>query len=118
MGIKWTIHLKVVSLSGFDLETGRLHKYGFFKPKYGLKVANHPNSGVVFENFVIPDIEAVIHQAKYFHAFLSDLHSIGWDIAIGPKGPIFIDGNDNWEINGPQIGNHGLRKELEKYFLT
>ena len=47
---------------------------------------------------------------------LKDIHSIGWDIAIGKDGPVFIEGNDNWEINGPQVGNRGLKKEFEEYF--
>lgn len=47
---------------------------------------------------------------------LPELHSVGWDIAIGDAGPIFIEGNDNWEINGPQICNGGLRKEFNELF--
>ena len=103
---------------GFDLETGRLHKYGFF-PEYGLKAISHPNSGICFENFVIPNINEVVKQAKYFHSFLQDIHSIGWDVAISLEGPVFIEGNDNWEINAPQIAcNRGLRKEFETYFIV
>ena len=45
-----------------------------------------------------------------YHSILKDIHSIGWDIAIGKNGPIFIEGNDNWEINGPQICHGGLKK--------
>lgn len=103
---------------GFDLNTGQLHKYGFYKPQFGLKVDRHPNSGIIFENFYIPYIQEAINEAKRFHSLLSDIHSIGWDIAIGENGPIFIEGNDNWEINGPQIGNHGLKKEFERYFYV
>lgn len=101
---------------GFDLNTGQLHKYGFYKPEYGLKVSQHPDSKVIFEDFYIPYIKEAIEQAKRFHSLLNDIHSIGWDIAIGENGPVFIEGNDNWEINGPQIGNHGLKEEFNKYF--
>lgn len=101
---------------GFDLNTGQLHKYGFYKPDYGLKVSQHPDSKVIFEEFYIPHIKEAIEQAKKFHSLLNDIHSIGWDIAIGEDGPVFIEGNDNWEINGPQIGNHGLKEEFNKYF--
>ena len=59
--------------------------------------------------------ETAVAMAKYFHSLL-DLHSIGWDIAIGENGPIFIEGNDNWEINGPQSCNRGLAKEFKEYF--
>lgn len=101
---------------GFDTNTGQLHEWGFFKPQFGRKVNSHPNSGIVFKDFYIPNIEKAREDAIRFHEFLTDVHSIGWDIAMGPNGPVFIEGNDNWEINGPQVGNHGLRKEFEEYF--
>lgn len=100
---------------GFDPATGRLNEYGFFKPEFGLRADTHPNSGIKFADFTIPFIKEAVEQAKYFHSFL-DLHSIGWDIAIGEDGPIFIEGNDNWEINGPQSCNRGLAKEFYNLF--
>lgn len=101
---------------GIDIESGRLKQYGFYKPQFGLKVDIHPDSGIKFDKFVIPFFVDAVHQALYFHSMLPQLHSIGWDVAIGENGPIFVEGNDNWEINGPQICNGGLRKEFENYF--
>lgn len=103
---------------GFDLESGQLNEYGFHKPQFGLKVDAHPNTGVKLKDFFIPFIKEAEEQALFFHSMLGDIHSIGWDIAIGPEGPIFIEGNDNWEINGPQVGNHGLKKEFDEYFFS
>ena len=101
---------------GFNLETGQLNKYGFHKPKFGLRTEIHPDSRVRLSEFYIPFIKEAEEKAMYFHSMLKDIHSIGWDIAIGENGPIFVEGNDNWEINGPQVGNHGLKKEFEEYF--
>lgn len=95
---------------GINLDTGRLKDYGFYKPKYGSKVSVHPDSNIKFSDFKIPYFDECIQQALFLHSRLQDIHSIGWDIAIGEKGPIFIEGNDNWEINGPQICNGGLKK--------
>lgn len=100
---------------GFDLKTGRLNEFGLFKPQFGLRTDVHPDSGIRFKEYHIPYIREVLEQAKFFHSFL-DLHSIGWDIAIGERGPIFIEGNDNWEINGPQSCNRGLAKEFKDLF--
>ena len=100
---------------GFNLQTGQLNEYGLQKPEFGLRLDTHPNSGIKFSEYTIPFIRETIELAKYFHSFL-DLHSVGWDIAIGENGPIFIEGNDNWEINGPQSCNHGLAKEFNEYF--
>lgn len=101
---------------GIDLKTGRLKQYGFYKPQFGLKVDSHPDSHIRFDQFFIPQFEEAIKQAVYFHSMLPNLHSVGWDIAIGENGPVFIEGNDNWEINGPQICNGGLKKEFNELF--
>lgn len=101
---------------GIDLATGRLKQYGFYKPQFGLKTNIHPDSHIRFDHFIIPFFEEAVSQAIYFHSMLPGLHSVGWDIAIGDDGPIFIEGNDNWEINGPQICNGGLRQEFEELF--
>ena len=101
---------------GFDLETGQLHQYGFHKPQFGLRIEIHPDSGIRLSEFYIPFIKEAEEKAVFFHSMLKDIHSIGWDIAIGKNGPVFIEGNDNWEINGPQVGNRGLKKEFEEYF--
>lgn len=102
---------------GFDINTGRLDNYGIYKPSYGLKAIEHPNSHVIFDTFIIPYLKESIDMAIKFHAFLTDIHSIGWDIAITESGPTFIEGNDNWEINGHQNGKRGLMKEFKEYFF-
>lgn len=42
------------------------------------------------------------------HSFL-DLDSIGWDAAITEEGPIYVEGNDNWDIVLVQAVTSGLR---------
>lgn len=102
---------------GFDLGSGQLHEFGFYKPEFGTKTDHHPNSNIMFADFKIPFIQEAEELAIRYHSMLKDIHSIGWDISIGPDGPIFIEGNDNWEINGPQVSNHGLKKEFLEYFF-
>lgn len=97
---------------GIELPSGKLLRYGFLKPQFGGRIDSHPDTGIRFSDFTIPFMEQAINQAIYLHSMLSDVNTIGWDIAIGPKGPIFIEGNDNWEINGPQICNGPLKEAL------
>ena len=101
---------------GIDLDTGFLKKFGFYKPQYGLKADVHPDSNVRFETFQIPYFEEVKSKAIYFHSLLPQIHSVGWDIAIGEDGPVFVEGNDNWEITGPQSCNGGMKKEFKEFF--
>lgn len=102
---------------GIDTETCTLRKYGFYKPGFGTKTAVHPNSNVVFEGYPIPFLKEAIEDAKRFHFFIKNVHSIGWDIAVTPSGPCFIEGNDNWEISLMQVCNHGYQKEFNNLFL-
>lgn len=102
---------------GINLETGYLLQYGFYKPRFGTKVSEHPDSHIRFAEFQIPYFQEVKRQAILFHENLPNIHSIGWDIAITPQGPAFIEGNDNWEITGPQTCNGGMKREFNEYFF-
>jgi hypothetical protein len=95
---------------------GSLTKWGFFKPLYGTKVDRHPDSGVIFEGYEIPYFAEAIKQATYFHSLLFGIHSVGWDIAITEKGPVFIEGNDNWDVILYELVNGGSREHISKFF--
>lgn len=101
---------------GVDTDKGTLRKYGFYKPGFGTKATEHPDTHIVFEGYKIPYLNESIEQAKEFHRHLFGIHSIGWDIAITEEGPCFVEGNDNWEISLMQISNHGLKKEFDRVF--
>jgi hypothetical protein len=82
---------------GIELETGRLREHGLFKPGKGGRVEVHPDTGVAFKGYKIPFFEESVQQAVQLHKYLYGIHSIGWDIAITDNGPIFIEGNDDWD---------------------
>ena len=100
---------------GIDLNTGKLMKKGIIKPPHGKIVYQHPDNGVVFEGFEIPFFKEAVEMAKELHSKLYRIHSVGWDIAITPEGPTFIEGNSLWEVSGTQAAVGGL-KHIEKYF--
>lgn len=94
-------------------DDGKLAKYGFYKPGYGIKTTIHPDTKVVLENFKIPCYEEVKELVKSAHKALYGLHSIGFDVAITTDGPVLIEANDNWEISLMQTKS-GLKKEWDK----
>ncbi len=98
-----------------DIDTGQLGNYGYYKPEFGTKTGIHPDSKIEFSSVKIPFFQEAKEKAILLHSLLSDIHSIGWDIAIDEDGPVFIEGNDNWEINGPQICNGPLKELFIKY---
>lgn len=101
---------------GIDTDKCSMREYGFYKPGFGTKTTEHPDSHIVFKDYRIPYLTEAVNQAKEFHHRLYGIHSIGWDIAITENGPCFIEGNDNWEISLMQISNHGLKKEFDQLF--
>lgn len=100
---------------GLDVETGKLREWAYYKPGYGKKTKEHPDTGVVFKDFKVPYFDETKEMIRKFHMQLKEVHSIGWDITITPEGPCIIEGNDNWEISALQVTNHGMKKEYEKY---
>ena len=94
---------------GVDLETGKLMKYGFPHDSFGQKLEKHPLSGIVFDGFQLPDWEKVKSLVTRAHEQFYELQSIGWDVVLCPEGPRLLEGNDDWEICGPQDTNGGLK---------
>lgn len=100
---------------GIDMSKGKLMEIGFLKPQYGTSVKEHPDTQVVFKDYVIPFYKEAEELAVKLHKFMYRCHSVGWDIAITEDGPVFIEGNGLWEISLIQAVHGGL-KEIEKYF--
>ena len=44
-------------------------------------------------------INEAVELAKKIHEFFYGIHSIGWDIALTENGPVFLEGNNGWEIS-------------------
>ncbi len=99
-------------------EDGSLVEYGVYKPSYGGRAYEHPNTGVKFSEFVIPEYDKAIELCKQAHLVMREIPAIGWDIAITTDGPMIIEGNDNWEISLMQASNHGLKREWENFMFS
>ena len=100
---------------GIEIEDGTLKKYGFRRPEFPERYEHHPVSNVRFEGFAIPLYEDVVETALEAHKMFYGIHSIGWDIAIAENGPVFIEGNNHWEIPMMQVHDNRLK---EKYMAT
>ncbi len=99
---------------GVELETGRLMRYGLPHARFGEKVEVHPLSGIVFDGFQLPYWEEITELVCSAHRQFPNLRSIGWDVAIREDGPVLLEGNDSWEISGPQDTYGGLKKRLNE----
>jgi hypothetical protein len=57
-------------LVGVDLQKGRLQNEGFFKPGYGGKIEEHPDSGITLKDFAIPFFSGSIELACKLHSYI------------------------------------------------
>lgn len=101
---------------GININSGKLHKYGFLKPGYGTKITEHPTTKIIFEGYQIPFFDKAVKMAIELHYFFYGIHSIGWDIAITKEGPVFIEGNNLWEISLIQAAHGGFSNLFNDYF--
>ena len=98
---------------GVDLQTGQLSEFGICKKGGAKRTPVHPNSQARFADVRLPFVQEAVSRALELHAKLSSIRAIGWDIAITPDGPTFIEGNDNPEISGLQTVNGGLKQTIQ-----
>ncbi len=103
---------------GLDIATGRLGKNGFSHPQYGGKIfQKHPTINVTFNNYEIPHFKKAVELAKKLHKYFYNTYTIGWDIAITPKGPLFIEGNQQWDPYVHIVTEDNFMDKFSKYLL-
>ena len=79
-----------------DAQTGRLQ--GPLRSKDGTTHPVHPDSGLKLDGSTIPHFAAALDQCRVMHELLGPAPAtIGWDIAISPDGPVFMEGNMYWD---------------------
>ena len=76
-----------------DPTTGRLSGRGLTRDGFRDR---HPDTDVAFDGYEIPFFDQAVALSRRLHEDVRGLHSVGWDVAIAPDGPVFIEGNDNW----------------------
>lgn len=95
---------------GIDTDTGKLMRYGFQHDSFGTKAEKHPLSGIVFDGYQLPFWDETVQLIRDAHRQFYEIQSIGWDVVITPDGPVLLEGNDDWEIGGPQDTCGGLKE--------
>jgi hypothetical protein len=59
----------------------------------GVEVLAHPDSGVAFAGFQLPEWSAAAALAIRAHSQLTRIACVGWDVALTIEGPVLIEGN-------------------------
>lgn len=86
-----------------DPQTGVLGE-GVFKPKYGGSWATeHPDTGIRFQGLTVPHWEEILGACRKTALLFPGVRSIGWDVALTPRGPVIVEGNADWDLAMVQV---------------
>ncbi len=93
-----------------DPETGVL--VGNAKNKDLEEFETHPVTGVRFDGRKLPywdEIRAMCLEASHVN---TNIHVVGWDVAITPNGPTFVEGNRRPGFDLPQVSSNRGRMDI------
>ena len=71
---------------------------------------------IKFDTVKVPYVKEAFDMALEAALVVPELRYVGWDIAITEDGPVFIEGNDNWELSLVQTCSHGLYSDFKRLF--
>lgn len=79
------------------------------------ELARHPDTGRRIDGFVLPDWDAARALALAAAKTFQPLRLVGWDVAIGPSGPVLIEGN--WNSDPPNVGGrmHQVLEDIDRW---
>lgn len=93
---------------GVEPSTGVLGQ-GCFKPTHGgAWVSHHPDTDVLLAGRRLPHWADVQDLATRAARAIPGLRIVGWDLAIGRRGPVVIEGNVGWHLPAVQMHTSGM----------
>ena len=75
-----------------DLETGKISAPGYDKERH--TYTEHPRTHTTIQGFAIPYWEEAKAMCLEASQIVPQMRYVGWDVAITPNGPVFVEGNN------------------------
>ena len=97
--------------AGIDAETGTIVTHG--RTENGEDFEKHPDSGVPFIGFQIPQWDELIAMVKEMARQLPTLRYIGWDMVLSKRGWCVMEANDKAEFVHQFIWEKPMKEEFE-----
>lgn len=79
---------------GIDINRGCLFATAINKAEE--LFTRHPTTGIVFEDYALPELESVFRMCTQCHEAIGHPMTVGWDVATTPDGPMLLEGNTRW----------------------
>ncbi len=100
--------------AGIDVETGRVCTEGF--DEHGNHYEQHPDSGVHYMGWQMPDWDALLRLTEEMHRSLPSCHRyVAFDLAHTAQGWVLVEGNWGQMLYNQRGARRGVRKEFLEY---
>ena len=81
------------------------------------KTKVHPDSNIQFKSFQIPKWDELLKMVKELSSELSQMHCVGWDLALTDKGWVLVEGNARPQCVAVQtFSGKGYRPVFDKMY--
>lgn len=81
-------------------------------------VTEHPLTMARIAGFRIPFWQELVTMVRQAAQRVPQVRTVGWDVAIGPEGPLLIEGNDNWNKRIWQLAERSGKREVLMRLMT
>lgn len=100
--------------AGIDVKTGRIYTEGF--DEHGHHFERHPDSGVPYMGWQVPDWDALMRLIEEIHRSLPPYHRyVAFDMAHTAQGWVLVEGNWGQMVLLQRGAQRGVRKEFLEY---
>lgn len=107
-------------IAPIDVDTGRLGRCrGSASTRWPdiVDVSVHPDTGNTIEGCHIPMWEEVLTLLERGQESLSNLRTLGWDVAVTDDGPLIVEANATYDVDLIQVAHQrGVKPQLEEVF--
>jgi len=99
-----------------DIDSGNTNGLGFrMEPSDNEYFIFHPVTKVKLNGLKIPMWDEIKEMIMNASKEISQIRTVGWDVAVTPNRPVLIEGNDNWDkIILEKSLNKGIKDYLKK----
>ncbi|MCZ2813409.1 MULTISPECIES: sugar-transfer associated ATP-grasp domain-containing protein [unclassified Modestobacter] len=66
-------------------------------------LTEHPDTGERFAGRELPLWQETVELCRRAAVLFPGLRFLGWDVVIGPDGPVLLEGNVHWSLRGSQM---------------
>lgn len=100
-------------LAKIDVATGIMGRGHMQRGGARIEVQRHPDTGAQIDGTKLPLWPETVELVRNLSAVSQQIRAVGWDIAIGPEGPVVLEGNHDWGIMMMQALGTGYLEDPE-----